>query len=250
MDIQHKAYKSNIDASDAGEITALVSVFGNTDFANEKVMPGAFTKSLQKKLPKGVVSHDWSKPCAKTLEAYETAEGLVIRGQFNLDTQIGREAFSNVKFYGVAEQEFSIGYQVIKDSIEEKTGVRELHEILLHEWSPVLVGMNDQTQLLNLKAGVPTTLAVEAEAALMSMLKLYERMKSLADLRRSQGREPVTATNKARIADCSEAIAKLQQVGLDLEALLVEPEAKADLGEVRQVYASYLLTVSANYRSQ
>ena len=121
-------------------------------------MPGAFSKSLAKRTPKGVWAHDWSQPIAKTLEARETNEGLVIRGQFNLDTQRGREAFSDIKF-GIID-EFSIGYRVMKDSYDpEQKDIRQLDELDLFEWSPVLVGMNPATELLTIKSDVPATLA-------------------------------------------------------------------------------------------
>ena len=150
MELERKSYKASVTSSgEAGEITALVSCFGNIDRAKEVVKPGAFTASLQKRLPKGVWAHDWTQPVAKTLEAKETPEGLVIRGQFNLDTQRGRDAYSDIKF-GIVDQ-FSIGYSVTKDSFDKKAGVRHLDEVELFEWSPVLVGMNESTRLLSVK---------------------------------------------------------------------------------------------------
>jgi len=155
MELERKSYKASLQsAGDAGVVTALVSCFGNVDRAKEMVMPGAFTQSLQKKLPKGVVSHDWTKPCAKALEAYETPEGLVIKAQFNLDTQAGAEAFSNIK--GGYLDEWSIGYEVIKASYDKKAGVRHLDELRLYEFSPVLLGMNEATATLSTKNAANT----------------------------------------------------------------------------------------------
>jgi hypothetical protein len=112
--------------------------------------------------------------------------------------------------------------------------------------------MNDQTELLTIKADVPTTLALEAEAARTCLLKLYNRLKSVSDLRTSQGKSPVAATNRAVIAACSDSLAGLQKVGLDLEALLTvtTPAEKADVAEARKAYTEYLQTVSVTYRRQ
>ncbi len=152
MEIERKSYKASVTSGDQGEITAIVSCY-SVDHAGEKVMPGAFKASLSKKLPKGVWAHKWDTPVAKTLEARETDAGLVIRGKFNLDTQAGREAYSNIKF-GIID-EFSIGYRIVKESRDKEKGIRNLDELEIFEWSPVLVGLNPDTQLLSIKSEVP-----------------------------------------------------------------------------------------------
>lgn len=165
MSIERKSYSvADLKVVDdqPGIIEAIVSVFSNVDHGNEKVMPGFFSKSIEKKLPKGVWAHDWKQPIAKTLEAKELLPGdpmlpaslqmlggAYIKGQFNLDTQRGREAYSDIKF-GIVD-EFSIGYSVLKDGKDKESGARELIEGDWKEWSPVLVGMNDQTALLSIK---------------------------------------------------------------------------------------------------
>jgi len=145
-----------------GTIEAIVSVTGNKDRGGERVMPGFFAKSLQKKLPRGVWCHDWSMPIAKTLVAEEWAagdgrlpEGLrqyggyYIKGQFNLETQRGREAYSDLKFGTI--DEFSIGYLIEKDKWNAEAKTKDLIEGEWFEWSPVLVGMNPETALLSVK---------------------------------------------------------------------------------------------------
>lgn len=133
---------------DQGIIEAYVSMFGNVDLGGDKIVQGAFSESLMKKLPKGVWMHEWETPIAKTLEAREDAKGLYIKGQFNLETQRGREAYSDIKF-GIID-EFSIGYRVLDYEYEED-GTRVLKKIKLYEWSPVLAGMNPDTELLTVK---------------------------------------------------------------------------------------------------
>ena len=131
------------------------------------LLPGFFAKSLAAKAPKGVWMHDWSLPVAKTLEARELPPGdpklptgltalggLYVKGQFNLETQRGREAFSDIK-HGLID-EYSIGYEVTADR-KTTDGVRELIEGTLYEWSPVLVGANRATTTLAVKDGKPAT---------------------------------------------------------------------------------------------
>lgn len=102
-----------------GTFEAIVSVTGNVDLDGEVIVPGAFTESLARRLPKGVWSHIWHETVGKTLMAEELKPGdsrlpdnfdsewggLLIIGQFNLNTQRGREAWEDVKFYG-GEQEW------------------------------------------------------------------------------------------------------------------------------------------------
>jgi HK97 family phage prohead protease len=119
-----------------------------------------------RKYPKGVWMHDWSKPVAKTLEARELAPndpmlpsqiralgGLYIKGQFNLETQRGREAFSDIKNEII--DEFSFGYKVIQSKYNSEDDCTDLIELEIYEWSPVLVGCNPATQLLSAKAMDP-----------------------------------------------------------------------------------------------
>lgn len=154
--------KADDGSGAAGIIEAVVSVFNNVDAIGDRIRPGAFTRSLARKLPKGVWGHDWETPVAKTLEARELLAGdtllpqslaelggLYIKAQFNLSTQRGREAFSDIEF-GIVD-EFSIGYRVKDAAFDEETGIYELLEIELYEWSPVLVGMNPATALISCK---------------------------------------------------------------------------------------------------
>lgn len=168
--LEHKrlpVYTKVISAPE-GIVEMFVAGIGNVDEGGDKIMPGAFTQTLKQRTPKGVWAHDWTIPISKTLDAEEVkagdprlpeklqqaeAGGLRIKTQFNLETQRGREAFSDVAFYG-DEGEWSIGYVVPKggSQVDEKTGVRLLKTLELYEYSPVLFGMNPATQTVAAKS--------------------------------------------------------------------------------------------------
>lgn len=131
-----------------GVVEAYVSIFDNVDLVGDIILRGAFAESIAAKLPKGVWSHNWDLPIAKTLEAREDEKGLYIKAQFNLDTQRGREAYSDLKF-GTTD-EFSIGFRVLDDEWRED-GVRVIKKAKLYEWSPVLAGANPATELISIK---------------------------------------------------------------------------------------------------
>lgn len=247
MPIERKSYsvaEMKVADDQPGIIEAIVSVFSNVDHGNEKVMPGFFSKSIEKKLPKGVWAHDWKQPIAKTLEAREllpgdpqlpdslkTLGGAYIKGQFNLDTQRGREAYSDIKF-GIVD-EFSIGYSVLKDQKDKESGARELIEGDWKEWSPVLVGMNDQTRLISIKeepteekqdppVDPPAGLTFEdhSQSVLAAVSELTHRAKEIAEIRKKEGRSISTA----RRTRLTELLTSLKTVAADIEGLLAETE--------------------------
>lgn len=144
-----------------GVVTAYVSITGVKDNVNDIIEPGAYTDTLKKRTPKGVWGHSWTTPTSKTLDAKELMPGdaelpkelsdgtpwpkeagaLKIKMQFNLGTTRGREAYSDVKFFG-PQQEWSIGYSV-PDGMSHKsatTGVRHIKKLDLFEYSAVLFG--------------------------------------------------------------------------------------------------------------
>lgn len=193
-----------------GIVEAIVSVFGNVDSYGETVTPGAFTKSLANQMPTGVLSHDWNNPVSVTLEAEELSAGdsrlpenirglggLRIVGQFFDDIPSSWETYKKIQ-RGLF-REFSIGYKVLADNW--KDGVRELNEIELYEWSPVLVGANPATSLLAVKSGSfdgrIELLATEvAEAVTATKARLEMRTKAGRVL---SGRNEAALTNLAEI---------------------------------------------------
>jgi HK97 family phage prohead protease len=148
-----------------GEFTALVSVFGNTDLVGDRVVQGAFAKSLAaysaagKNLPI-VWSHDWGNAesfIGKTLSAEETNDGLLIRGAF-FDTPRAQTVRTLLSERVV--NEFSFAYDVITER-KGGDGVNELLELSILEAGPTLKGANPATQLIAAKAAI--ALSTKAE---------------------------------------------------------------------------------------
>lgn len=157
-----QAYDVKTIDKDQGIVEAIVSVFNNVDSYNERILPGFFKDSLAEKLPKGVWMHRWFEPVAKTLEAYECDPGhpklpekikhlggLYIQGHFNLKTDRGANAFSDIDF-GIID-EFSIGFTIISYTHNKDSGITDLVKGRLYEWSPVLYGANPATAVISAK---------------------------------------------------------------------------------------------------
>lgn len=200
MKFEHKVVpvvETKVIDEDQGIVGAFVSVTGVVDSVKDRIIPGAYEKTLKARTPKGVFSHDWDQPVARTLNAEELLPGddrlptkvrsgeewpamagaLYVEAQFNLETQRGREAFSDVKFYG-SDAEWSIGYNVPPGAsrVDSKTGVRELSYIDLYEYSPVLFGAMPLTQTAGFKdAQEAFRAAVKAGDATPDMVVEEER---------------------------------------------------------------------------
>lgn len=155
----------NLDEAQ-GIVECFVAAVGNKDSVGDIVATGAFSKSLQRRKPRVVWGHNWNDPIGKVLEIYEVPPndprlpskmkaagvgGLYARVQFNLQSEKGREAFSNVAFFG-EEQEWSIGYKTLRSHFDPKVQANILHEVELYEVSPVLHGANQLTATISVKS--------------------------------------------------------------------------------------------------
>lgn len=219
-------------AADAeGTIEAIVAVFGNVDLAGERILSGAFSKSLSVKLPKGIWMHNTELPVAKTIEARELEAGdallpdhlkdlggLYVKAQFNLNTQRGKDAYEDLKFGTV--DEFSIGYQVLNSELKE--GVRELTEIELYEWSPVLVAANRATSLLSMKKFDDHVTTLDSEVK-----QLFERICSRVEMREKAGRV-LSLSNTTTLKEYAETCIKAGKAILDLVEK-AQPEKQHEL---------------------
>jgi hypothetical protein len=167
VEIEHKSVGVSgikvVGPEEDGIIEAFVSITGVRDRVGDIIEPGSYEKTLQDRLPKGIWSHDWNQPVSKTLEAKELMPGdpmlpktlpngdpwpagagaLWVKTQFNLDGDRGRQAYSDVKFFGT-DQEWSIGYNVPAGkatmSTKGMTKTRNIKGLDLYEYSPVLWG--------------------------------------------------------------------------------------------------------------
>jgi hypothetical protein len=73
--LRHKSFTTATNTDSAGEFEALVAVFGNVDKGGDRIMPGAFTKTLAAWRASGdpvpvIWSHDWNTPDAHIGVAY------------------------------------------------------------------------------------------------------------------------------------------------------------------------------------
>lgn len=170
-----------------GEFKALVAVFGNIDSYGDRIMPGAFTRTLKpppegRGLPPIVWAHGWDiPPIGTTLAATETDRGLEIHGRLLVgdgeDHPTARAVYAAMRAQGgdgrPPLREFSFGFETrasrmvteTKDGADGEMEVRELLDIELFEAGPVLVGANPATQLDRVKGRDQRTVLMTPGAA-------------------------------------------------------------------------------------
>jgi HK97 family phage prohead protease len=161
--MNRKALRGRAMVKDAtqGIAELVISVYGNVDFDRDIVEQGACAKQIAGEYgpnPKGMLDHDWSmrSAVAKTLRWWEEPDGTHVEAQYNLEKEIGRDAFSDLQFYG-DDMEFSVGYEVkarrAPNDDEKALGAKQvITEWQINEWSHVMLGANSATRLVGAKA--------------------------------------------------------------------------------------------------
>jgi len=159
------------DGDAAGTFEAVVSVFGNVDQGGDRMMKGAFARTLKERgMPPVVWSHEWQVPPIGTIDdAKETDEGLQVKGRLFIgpdeDHAVAKQVYAAMK--AGALREFSFGYAAKDSRMVDEDGdeIREITDVDLFEVGPTLVGMNPDTRLVGVKAleqAVAAEIAVKA----------------------------------------------------------------------------------------
>lgn len=154
-----------------GTFEAVVAVFGNVDLGGDRIVPGAFRKSLEQWVESGspipvIWSHGWDDPnnhIGEVLEAKELLAGdpalpesirdlggLWVKARLDLEEPRARQAWKLMKSRRV--KEFSFAYDVPAGGERRSSdGANDLVELEVIEVGPTLKGMNPVTQLIDVK---------------------------------------------------------------------------------------------------
>lgn len=184
------------DGLEEGQFEALVSVVGNKDSYGDVVMSGAFDESLAEWKASGnpipvIWSHgygDLTNHIGYLLDAAEKTvdgkTGLWVKGQLDIgpDPEDAQARKAAKLLRGKRVTQFSFSYDVLDGALaksEELGDYYELRKLKLYEVGPTLIGANQQTELLNVKA--VRDLAVEVKAGRVLSAKNEEALRSAHD---------------------------------------------------------------------
>lgn len=140
-----------VDDAD-GVLVGYASVAGKKDLDNEIVEPGAFKRTVQHHKGRFPLlwQHDHGEPIGIIETAEEDEKGLKVRAKLALGVQRAKDAYALLKDGMI--NGLSIGFRVVKDEWDKKTGTRHLKEIDLWEVSVVTFPANPLARIASVKA--------------------------------------------------------------------------------------------------
>jgi hypothetical protein len=224
-----------------GEVEAVFATLNVKDSDDDVTLPGAFNNGAKVAISAyGHKSWDGALPVGKGT-IHEVGDQVVMKGQFFMNTQHGRETFETVK--ALAEDgigEWSYGFKVDDSEPGEYEGksVRMLKKMSVFEVSPVMRGAGVGTRTTYAK-GEKMTLAEEISLAVDAVKGATESARRVVALRAEKGKELSNVVRKG-LEDLDAAL-------LEVTALLAdEVDSKSDDGsdELRKLW---LRSIASNY---
>ena len=222
--------KDLLSFEDNGTVSAVFSVFNEIDSDNDVVLPNSIKSGYGDKGVAMVWGHDWKNIIGKG-QIIQDNDKAVFKGQFNLNTTAGKEAYETVKAMGDLQQ-WSFGFEVKdsemgifkKENGEEKE-VRYLKDLKVWEVSPVMVGANQNTytvavkeqkekDLKDVNSGLRFT--DEADNVLNTINSFIDRAKELTSLRLEKGK----TLSKSAQESLMQIQDRIQEVYNDLDSIL------------------------------
>lgn len=154
-----------------GVFEGYASVFGNIDSAGDRILPGAFAKSLAAckeagRWPPMLWQHNAAQPVGVWEDMHEDSHGLYVRGRLFIDDiALAREAYALLREKVVSG--LSIGYRTREARRDSQSGARVLEDVDLLEISLVTFPANDMARVRAVKTifedgGLPSEREVEA----------------------------------------------------------------------------------------
>jgi uncharacterized protein len=215
-----------------GRVEAIVSVFGNVDLGGDRVVKGAFGKSIERWKSSGfpvpvVFSHDWGDlwshiGAVDSLE--ETEQGLKATYTLDVDDNPAAAQVYRLMKRGTLK-EHSFAYSVGREKTA-KDGANELLELDIIEVGPTLKGMNPDTEVLAVKSALEETAAIHAKAGRVvskaNEAKLRTAMESIAQVLSSLDSEETEKAGEDEATDKSAGADEVDGKSSDLLLLSLQ----------------------------
>lgn len=151
MEIKSFPFEAKVDL-DKNEFEGYASTFGNRDLVGDIVEKGAFAKTIQERLPKGLVKVLWQHydPMGVPKHMEEDSKGLYVVAKVS-KTRENEDRLQLMKD-GVVDR-LSIGYDVVKREVDDSAKDRtvRLKELKLYEFSPVTFPANEEAVITGVK---------------------------------------------------------------------------------------------------
>ena len=175
-----------------GTFRGYASLFNRVDLGRDRVMPGAFARSLARRGAAGVrmlYQHDPSEVIGHWRTIREDPAGLFVEGVLSADVARAREVRALMK--SGALDGLSIGFHTVRARKDPATGVRSIVEADLWEVSIVTFPMLPDARVSEVKA-----CAGDAGAHRASPRALERMLRRDAGLSRREAKAAVAATRR------------------------------------------------------
>lgn len=201
-----------------GVIEGYASLFGKMDEGGDVVMPGAYTKCLDRMKVEGrrvkmLWQHDPSHPLGVWDEVREDKKGLWVKGRILADVEKGREAIALLGAGAI--DGLSIGYRTVSASRGTK-GERLLNEVELWEVSLVTFPMLTSARV-----------AAKAAAEEFSSGNVAAMKREVEDYLRDAGFSNAEA--KAGSSALAVKIGSMREAGTGFDELIAAVQARGNL---------------------
>ncbi len=140
------------DISEEGIFSGYASLFGETDLGRDRVIKGAFARSIAARKASGIrmlFQHNPDKPIGVWEELREDEKGLFVRGRIIRDVANGAEVLSLMRSGAI--DGLSIGFKTRRSRTDKKSGIREIFEADLWEISVVTFPMLPEARVSQVK---------------------------------------------------------------------------------------------------
>lgn len=234
MELERKLFAGiELKEDKPGTFIARIATLNVIDKDGDVTLPGAFPNG-KTILISAYMHGSWmgELPVGKGV-IREAGDEVLVDGEFNLNSDTGKEHYETIRF-APDLQEWSYGFRILEkeeDTEWEGNHVwRIIKKLDVFEASPVLRGAGMNTATLAIKSEKEKegmTFAEQADAVLAAATDFLDRTKSLADLRRQDGRA-LSKASQEKIAGLRKAIG---EIACELEGLETPPEEKSDEGQ-------------------
>ena len=130
-----------------GIIEAYLTKWNTVDEYRSTFKEGSFKKTFQERGNKIKLIWNHEDLIGKVIEAREDQHGPFVRGQINLETTAGKEAYAHCKAGDV--DAFSFGFNVIQDKWVD--GIRHIGEVRCMECGPVIFPANERAEIIQVR---------------------------------------------------------------------------------------------------
>lgn len=149
--------------SDSMSFEGYASTFNNADVVGDVFVKGAF-EAAEAASTRMLLNHDHGMVIGKWLEMSEDDHGLFVKGELTPGHSIAQDVYASLKHGAISAM--SVGFR-INESVENKSGGRDISSVDLIETSLVAVPANSLAQITEVRSAIEAIKSLKAAEAVL-----------------------------------------------------------------------------------